>query len=106
MHLAFAYPSRHDLPEYREYTAAVQRLARQIEDEFGTAGWDPLILDVNDDYPRSLAACRLADVLLVNPIRDGMNLVAKEGPILSDRGCALVLSTRGRRGGRARPRTP
>ena len=92
VHLAFAYPSRHDLPEYREYTAAVQRLARQIEDEFAVPGWDPLILDVNDDYPRSLAACRLADVLLVNPIRDGMNLVAKEGPILSDRGCALVLS--------------
>ena len=92
MHIAFAYPSRHDLPEYREYTATVQRLAGQIEDEFGTPDWDPLILQVNDDYARSLAAYRLADVLLVNPIRDGMNLVAKEGPILSDRGCALVLS--------------
>jgi trehalose 6-phosphate synthase len=92
MHLAFAYPSRHDLPEYREYTASVQRLASQISDEFGTDDWDPLILQVNDDYARSLAAYRLADVLLVNPIRDGMNLVAKEGPILSDGGCALVLS--------------
>jgi trehalose 6-phosphate synthase len=91
--LATAYPSRHDLPEYREYTAAVQRLARQIDDEFAVPGWDPLILQVNDDYARSLAALRLADVLLVNPIRDGMNLVAKEGPILSDHGCALVLST-------------
>ncbi len=93
VHVAFAYPSRHDLPEYREYTAAVQRMARQIEDEFAVPGWDPLLLEVNDDYPRSLAACRLADVMLVNPIRDGMNLVAKEGPVLSDRGCALVLST-------------
>jgi trehalose 6-phosphate synthase len=93
MHVAFAYPSRHDLPEYREYTAAVQRMALQIQDEFASGGWDPLLLEVNDDYPRSLAACRLADVMLVNPIRDGMNLVAKEGPILSDRGCALVLST-------------
>ena len=91
-HLAFAYPSRHDLPEYREYTASVQRLARQITDEFGTEDWDPLVLQVNDDYARSLAAYRLADVLLVNPIRDGMNLVAKEGPLLSERGCALVLS--------------
>jgi len=91
-HLAFAYPSRHDLPEYREYTASVQRLARQITDEFGTDDWDPLVLQVNDDYARSLAAYRLADVLLVNPIRDGMNLVAKEGPLLSERGCALVLS--------------
>jgi len=93
VHVAFAYPSRHDLPEYREYTAAVQRMALQIQDEFAVPGWDPLLLEVNDDYPRSLAACRLADVMLVNPIRDGMNLVAKEGPILSDRGCALVLST-------------
>ena len=47
---------------------------------------------MKDDYPRSLAACALADVLLVNPIRDGMNLVAQEGPVLSERGCALVLS--------------
>ncbi len=92
-HLAFAYPSRHDLPEYREYTARVLRMAGDIEDEFGTDTWNPLILQVNDDYPRSLAAFRLADVLLVNPIRDGMNLVAKEGPILSERACALVLST-------------
>jgi trehalose 6-phosphate synthase len=91
-HLAFAYPSRHDLPEYREYTARVQRLAREIVDEFATEDWNPLILGVNDDYPRSLAAYRLADVLLVNPIRDGMNLVAKEGPVLSERGCAVVLS--------------
>jgi trehalose 6-phosphate synthase len=93
VHLAFAYPSREDLPEYREYTAAVQRLAAEIGEEFATPGWDPVLLEVNDDYPRSLAACRLADVLLVNPIRDGMNLVAKEAPILSDRGCAVVLST-------------
>jgi trehalose 6-phosphate synthase len=92
VHLAFAYPSRHDLPEYREYTARVQRMALEISEEFGSGDWDPLILQVDDDYARSLAAYRLADVLLVNPIRDGMNLVAKEGPILSDRGCALVLS--------------
>jgi trehalose 6-phosphate synthase len=91
-HLAFAYPSRHDLPEYREYTASVQRLAREIVDEFGTEDWDPLVLQVNDDYPRSLAAYRLADVLLVNPVRDGMNLVAKEGPLLTERACAVVLS--------------
>jgi trehalose 6-phosphate synthase len=91
-HLAFAYPSRHDLPEYREYTASVQRLAREISHEFGTDDWNPLILAVNDDYPRSLAAYRLAEVLVVNPIRDGMNLVAKEGPILSEQGCAVVLS--------------
>jgi trehalose 6-phosphate synthase len=91
-HLAFAYPSRSALAEYQAYTAHVQELAAEINDEFGTLDWEPIILDLRDDYPRSLAACGLADVLLVNPIRDGMNLVAEEGPILSERGCALVLS--------------
>jgi trehalose 6-phosphate synthase len=92
MMLALAYPSRHDLPEYREYAASVQRLAAAIEDEFGTPDWRPILLNAHDDYPRSLAGYRLADVLLVNPVRDGMNLVAKEAPIVNDRGCALVLS--------------
>ncbi|MGH3299049.1 MAG: alpha,alpha-trehalose-phosphate synthase (UDP-forming) [Trebonia sp.] len=91
-HLALAYPSRSGLPEYQAYTARVHELAAEINAEFGTPDWEPLILDVKDDYPRSLAACGLADVLLVNPIRDGMNLVAEEGPVLSERGCALVLS--------------
>jgi trehalose 6-phosphate synthase len=92
VHLAFAYPSRSALAEYRAYTDRVRRLAVQISEEFGTADWDPLILEVKDDHPRSLAACAVADVLLVNPVRDGMNLVAQEGPVLSERGCALVLS--------------
>jgi trehalose 6-phosphate synthase len=93
VHLAFAYPSRHDLPEYREYTGAVQRLAREINEEFATEDWIPVQLEVRDDYPRSLAAMTLADVVLVNPVRDGMNLVAKEAPVLSGRGLSLVLST-------------
>jgi trehalose 6-phosphate synthase len=92
-HLASAYPSRHDLPEYREYTGQVQRLAAEIEDEFGTDDWRPIVLDVTDDYARSLALYRVGDVLLVNPVRDGMNLVAKEVPILSEDGCVVVLST-------------
>lgn len=92
VHIAFAYPSRTDLAEYRDYTAAVRRLAEEINAEFATPTWQPLILHVDDDFPRSLAAYRLADVALVNPIRDGMNLVAKEVPVVSDNGCALVLS--------------
>ncbi|RAG83267.1 trehalose-6-phosphate synthase [Streptacidiphilus pinicola] len=92
VHIAFAYPSRTDVPEYRAYTEAVLRTAKEINDEFGTARWQPVILHVNDDFPRSLAAYRLADVALVNPIRDGMNLVAKEVPVVSDAGVALVLS--------------
>jgi trehalose 6-phosphate synthase len=99
VHIAFAYPSRTDLAEYREYTATVQRLAKEIGEEFadpaGLPGWQPLIMHVEDDFARSLAAYRMADVAVVNPIRDGMNLVAKEIPIIADavgRACTLVLS--------------
>ncbi|MFD3421482.1 alpha,alpha-trehalose-phosphate synthase (UDP-forming) [Streptomyces decoyicus] len=92
VHVAFAYPSRQDLPVYREYTAEVGRVAEAINSEYGTADWQPVVLHVKDDFARSLAAYRLADVALVNPIRDGMNLVAKEIPVVSDQGCALVLS--------------
>ncbi|MGW5875332.1 alpha,alpha-trehalose-phosphate synthase (UDP-forming) [Nocardiopsis terrae] len=91
-HLAFAYPSRGDVPEYREYTESVLRIAKEINEEFSTPEWTPLVLEVNDDYPRSLASFQMADVLLVNPIRDGMNLVAKEGPVLSEQDSVLVLS--------------
>ncbi|MEU2745234.1 trehalose-6-phosphate synthase [Streptomyces collinus] len=92
VHVAFAYPSRQDLAVYRDYTAEVQRVADEINAEYGTPGWTPVLLNLKDDFARSLAAYRLADVALVNPIRDGMNLVAKEVPVVSDAGCALVLS--------------
>ncbi|MFJ5608554.1 trehalose-6-phosphate synthase [Streptomyces sp. NPDC093221] len=92
VHVAFAYPSRQDLAVYREYTEGVARLAEEINAEFGTPDWQPVLLKVDDDFARSLAAYRLADVALVNPIRDGMNLVAKEVPVVSDNGVALVLS--------------
>jgi trehalose 6-phosphate synthase len=92
VHVAFAYPSRQDLAVYREYTAEVGRVAEAINADYGTADWQPVLLKVDDDFARSLAAYRLADVALVNPIRDGMNLVAKEVPVVSDQGVALVLS--------------
>ena len=92
VHVLSVYPSRTDLADYRAYTAQVLELARGIEAEFATPDWSPLVLELADDLPRSLAVLRCADVLLVNPVRDGMNLVAKEGPVLSDRGVALVLS--------------
>ncbi|MFF9808968.1 trehalose-6-phosphate synthase [Streptomyces coeruleorubidus] len=92
VHVAFAYPSRQDLAVYRDYTAEVRRLSEEINAEYGTPGWTPVVLNLKDDFARSLAAYRLADVALVNPIRDGMNLVAKEVPVISDAGCALVLS--------------
>ncbi|MFJ8075584.1 trehalose-6-phosphate synthase [Streptomyces sp. NPDC096176] len=92
VHIALAYPSRQDLAVYRDYTAEVSRLADEINAQYGTDGWTPVVVHVKDDFARSLAAYRMADVALVNPIRDGMNLVAKEVPVVTDLGCALVLS--------------
>ncbi|MYS16394.1 trehalose-6-phosphate synthase [Streptomyces sp. SID4982] len=92
VHVAFAYPSRQDLALYRSYMEEVRRVAEEINSEYGTPGWTPVLLHLDDDFARSLAAYRLADVALVNPIRDGMNLVAKEVPVVSDEGVALVLS--------------
>ena len=55
-------------------------------------GWQPIVLDVEDDFPRSVALLRRADVLLVNPIRDGLNLVASEGALVNERDAVLALS--------------
>lgn len=93
VHLASAYPSRQDLAVYRAYTESVRELAAGVNAEFGTSDWQPVHVSVKDDFARSLAAYRMADVALVNPVRDGMNLVAKEIPVVSEAGCALVLST-------------
>jgi trehalose 6-phosphate synthase len=92
VHVAFAYPSRQDLAVYRDYTAEVSRVAEEINTAYGRPGWMPVVLHVEDDFARSLAAYRSADVVLVNPVRDGMNLVAKEVPVVSEAGCVLVLS--------------
>ncbi len=90
---AFCYPSREGLPEYLAYRQEVEGLVRYLNDKWATDDWTPIVLDAHDDYPRSVAALRRYDVLLVNPIRDGLNLVAKEGAILNERDGVVVLST-------------
>jgi trehalose 6-phosphate synthase len=92
VHVALAYPSRQDVADYRRYTLAVQTLAEQINAELSTPSWTPVLLAIRDDYAESLALLQLGDVLLVNSVRDGMNLVAKEGVLLSESG-VLILST-------------
>ena len=90
--LALAYPSRQDLAEYIGYRAEVEHTVERINERFATAGWTPIVFDPEDDYPRSVAALGAYDVLLVNPVRDGMNMVAKEGPLLNTNDGVLVLS--------------
>ncbi len=92
MHIALVYPSRQGLAEYLAYGAEVVHTAERINAALGTADWQPIVLHVEDDRPRSLAALTLSDVLLVNPVRDGLNLVAKEGPHLNQVDGVLVLS--------------
>jgi trehalose 6-phosphate synthase len=92
VHYALTYPSRRDLPEYQAYTAEVKHLAESINERFRTRTWEPVLLELRDNYPRALAAMAAADVLIVNPVWDGMNLVAKEGPAISRRDLALILS--------------
>jgi trehalose 6-phosphate synthase len=90
--LALAYGSRQTLPEYLAYGAEVEQAARRVNDTWGTEDWAPIILDVADDAGRSLAALMRYDVLLVNPLRDGLNLVAKEGPLVNTTDGVLALS--------------
>jgi trehalose 6-phosphate synthase len=90
---AAVYPSREGVAAYREYGTAVTQAVASINRRYATDGWQPIVLDVDDDFPRSVALLRRADVLLVNPVRDGLNLVASEGAIVSERDAVLVLST-------------
>ena len=90
--LALLDPSRQDIPEYAEYLGAIQRAARELNDRFRSEGWEPLVLLIEDDFAASVAAYKQFDVLLVNAIFDGLNLVAKEAPLVNERGGVLVLS--------------
>jgi trehalose 6-phosphate synthase len=90
--LALLDPSRQDIPEYSEYIGAIQREARVVNDRFQADGWTPIDLQIDDDFPQSVAAYKQFDVLLVNAIYDGLNLVAKEAPLVNERDGVLVLS--------------
>ncbi|MGH9061105.1 MAG: alpha,alpha-trehalose-phosphate synthase (UDP-forming), partial [Acidimicrobiales bacterium] len=90
--LALAYPSRQSLAEYRSYRVEVEAVVDQVNRSWARPGWDPIVLDLSDNYPRSLAALGRYDALLVNPVRDGLNLVAKEGPLLNTVDGVLALS--------------
>ena len=91
--LACCYPSRLGVPAYAVYRDEVEASAARVNERWGNADWTPVHLMTDDDYTRSVAALRRYDVLIVNPVRDGLNLVAKEGPMVNQRHGQLVLST-------------
>lgn len=91
-HLALLSPSRTDVPEYQTYAEECLAEAERINRELGTAAWTPIEVRVKDDYELAVAAYGLYDVLLVNPVIDGLNLVSMEGPVANRRHGVLVLS--------------
>jgi trehalose 6-phosphate synthase len=90
--LAQLQPSRTDIPEYAAYMEAVGRTAEEVNERHGTGSWRPIELFMEDNFPRSVAAYKNFDVLLVNAVRDGMNLVAKESAVINEKNGVLVLS--------------
>jgi trehalose 6-phosphate synthase len=84
--------SRENLAEYLAYEQEVDQAAERINERWGTRDWQPVVVDTRDDYEQTIAGFTRYDALLVNPVKDGLNLVAKEGPLVNTRGGVVVLS--------------
>jgi trehalose 6-phosphate synthase len=91
--VATLMPSRQDIKIYREYTDNIKNIVETINQKYATADWEPIKYICRGDYDLVVALLKRYDVLLVNPILDGMNIVAKEGTILNENNGVLVLST-------------
>jgi trehalose 6-phosphate synthase len=90
--LALLDPSRQDIPEYSEYLGAIQREARRVNDRFQREGWTPIEVVIEDNFPAVIAAYKQFDVLFVNAIFDGLNLVSKEAPLVNEHDGVVLLS--------------
>ncbi|MCP3857873.1 MAG: trehalose-6-phosphate synthase [Actinomycetia bacterium] len=91
--LARCYPSREGVADYLSYGREAETVVEHVNRRWGTDGWQPIVWEVTNDYPGSVAALCRYDVLLINPIRDGLNLVASEGPLVNGRNGVVCLST-------------
>jgi len=90
--IAFLVPTRTHLKPYQRYMEEVTQLIEAINSKYRTEEWHPIDFFYENNYLQAIAGMRLCDVLLVNPVIDGMNLVAKEGPTVNERGGVLILS--------------
>ena len=90
--MAFLVPSRMEVDEYQDYLRDIMSEAGMINAQYSTPYWEPVRIIVGDNYKRAIAAMQFYDVLLVNPLADGMNLVAKEGVVVNQKDGVLVLS--------------
>jgi trehalose 6-phosphate synthase len=92
VHFVLACASRRAMPAYQRYRADVVARVREINRRFGRSTWQPVVLVEEQDYLLGLVALALADAVVINSIRDGMNIVAKEAAAVSDRDAVLILS--------------
>ena len=90
--MAQLMPSRTDVPEYAEYLERIEALVAVVNHRHGTPDWMPIHLKLRDDLEEAMAAYKHYDVLMVNAMFDGMNLVAKEGPVVNQRNGVSILS--------------
>jgi len=90
--VAMLNESRQGLPEYQAYRQEVEQAADRVNERWGRSDWEPVVMDLRDDFPRSVAGYARYDALLVNPLKDGLNLVAKEGPMVNRRDGVVCLS--------------
>jgi trehalose 6-phosphate synthase len=85
-------PSRTDVPEYAEYLEKIEALVAVVNHRHGTTDWMPINLKLRDDLDEAVASYKHYDVMMVNAMFDGMNLVAKEGPLVNERDGVSILS--------------
>ena len=90
--LAFLVPSRTHIRQYQRYMDEIQQIINQINHNFGNEDWQPVHAFIENNYTQAIAGMKLYDALLVNTLIEGMNLVAKEGPVVNNRDGVLVLS--------------
>src|SRR4051812_24636599 len=90
--LASLMPSRQDVPEYADYLAQVGGVVAEVNARHHGEGWQPIDLRLQEDMAFAVASYQLADVLVVNAVNDGMNLVAKEAVLVNSRDGVLLLS--------------
>lgn len=85
-------PSRTDLDDYISYREEIEAAVDEINARWRTPTWTPIIYRAENNFARAVAMFRRYDLLLVNSIRDGLNLVAKEGPLINERNGIVALS--------------
>ena len=90
--LAFLVPSRTHIRQYQRYMDDIQQTVNHVNQTYGNDDWKPIQTFIENNYTQALAGMKLYDALLVNTIIEGMNLVAKEGPVINTRDGVLVIS--------------